>query len=85
MATGQDIKDFFALIGKEITNAHLARLLAALERNRGFTDNAGKRRDAAADDFIQKVYDWSRDLANNVTEEEARRAARPNPQDLIPR
>ena len=78
-ATPQDIKDFFGLIGKNVTNAQLLRMQAALATQRYGEDGATPD----ADDFVDWLWRQSAAFINRVTENEVKAAAVPDPEDLF--
>ena len=82
-ATPQDIKDFFGLIGKNVTNAQLLRMQAALATQRYGTDENGDPRTPVASDFVDWIFRQSAAFINRVTENEVKAAAVPDPEDLF--
>ena len=74
-ATNQNVKDFFALAGKTVTNAHLQKFADALIANsRIDTPNA--------DDVVNWIYRQAKDFVNRNTVNKAQAAAEAAAVDL---
>lgn len=71
-ATNQNVKSFFALIGKNVTNQHLLKVRAALATQRYGTDEDGNPRVPTADDFVDWLYRHARAFVNRHTENAAK-------------
>ena len=82
-ATPQDIKDFFALIGKTVTNQHLLKVQEALATQRYGMDAAGNPRTPTSGDFVDWVYRQAKAFVNRHTEEAAKAAVGIPPEDLL--
>ncbi len=81
-ATPNDVKSFFALIGKNVTNQHLLKVQEALATQRYGQDEQGNLRTPDASDFVDWLYRQAKTFVNQVTENSARAAVIP-PEDLL--
>ena len=82
-ATPNDIKAFFALIGKNITDQHLLKVQEALATQRYGRDANSNPRTPDAGDFIDWVYRQAKAFVNRHTENSAKAAAVIPPEDLL--
>jgi len=82
-ASAQNIKDFFALIGKTVTNQHLLKVQEALATQRYGTDAVGNPCTPTSDDFVDWLYRQAKSFVNRHTEEDARAAVEIPPEDLL--
>ena len=73
-ATPQNIQDFFALIGKTVTNQHLLKFQDALALQRYGKDEDGNPLIPTAADAVDWLYRQARDLANRHTKYTAQQA-----------
>ena len=83
-ATAQDIKDFFALIGKQVTNQHLLKAQEALATQRyGFEEDGVTPRTPTSDDLIDWLYRQAKAFVNRHTENSAKAAVVIPPEGLL--
>ena len=82
-ATPADLRTFFGLIGKTVTNVHLARFKDALEEQRYGQNPDGSPREATSDDVIDWLFRQARTFVNNHTERVARQAIEIPDTDLL--
>lgn len=71
-ATNSDIKSFFTLIGKNVTNQHLVKVQDALRGQQYGTDEDGNPREPTAADFIDWLYRHAKAFVNRHTEDAAK-------------
>lgn len=82
-ATPNDIKSFFALIGKTVTNQHLLKVQEALATQRYGKDTEGNPRTPTADDLIDWIWRTTKAFVNQRTEIQAKQAVEIPPEDLL--
>jgi len=82
-ATPQDIKDFFALIGKTVTNQHLLKVQEALATQRYGKDEDGDPRVPTSSDFVDWIYRTAKAFVNRRTENSAKAVVEIPPEDLL--
>ena len=83
MVEPQVIKDFFANIGKQVTNQHLLLAKEALKSQRYGEDEEGNPREPTADDLIDWIWRHTKAFVNRHTENKARAAVEIPPGDLL--
>ncbi len=80
----QDIKDFFALVGKTVTDQHLLKVQEALATQRyGFEENGVTPRVPDTTDFVDWLYRHAKDFVNRHTENNARANVEIPKEDLL--
>ena len=83
-ATPEDIRSFFNLIGKTVTNQHLLKVQEALAAQRyGFEEDGITPRVPTCDDFIDWIYRTAKAFVNRHTENSARSSVEIPPDDLL--
>lgn len=82
-ATPEDIRSFFALIGKTVTNQHLLKVQEALATQRYGMDEEGNPRIPNSSDFVDWLYRQARAFVNRHTENGAKAAVVIPPEDLL--
>jgi len=83
-ATAQNLKDFFALIGKTVTNQHLLKVEEALATQRyGFEADGITPRIPTPDDFIDWLFRQAKAFVNRRTENSAKAAVVIPTEDLL--
>ena len=82
-ATPEDIRSFFNLIGKTVTNQHLLKVQEALATQRYGKDAAGNSRTPTADDLIDWIWRTTKAFVNRHTENSAKAAVIIPPEDLL--
>ena len=83
MTAPQNIKDFFALIGKTVTNQHLLKVQEALATQRYGQDEDGNPRTPTANDFVDWLYRQAKTFVNRHTDNSAKATVIIPPEDLL--
>ncbi len=83
MATAQDVRTFFGLIGKTVSGRHLLRFQDYLVTQRYGKNEDGTARSPTADDVIDFLYRITKARTNSFVRGEASRAARPDSADIM--